>query len=42
MNQTKINITFDHFTLREPVISGIIRRCILAVLDAQRVLGTLF
>ncbi len=37
MNQTKINITFDHFTLREPVISGIIRRCILAVLDAQRV-----
>lgn len=35
MNNTKINLTYEFFTLKEPYISGIIRRCIHAVLQAE-------
>jgi probable rRNA maturation factor len=31
----KINLTFDIFTLKKPFISGIIRKCIDAVLSAE-------
>lgn len=33
----KINITFDCFTLKRPIISAIIIRCIQAALDAEKV-----
>ena len=34
---SKINITFSCFTIKKPIISGIIRRCISAVLDAENI-----
>lgn len=34
---SKINITFDHMTLRRPMITGIIKRCIEATLQAEGV-----
>lgn len=37
MRQTKINITFDVFTLQKPVVAGIITRCIKAVLQEEKV-----
>lgn len=37
MNNTKINLTYEFFTLKEPYISGIIRRCIHAVLQAEEI-----
>ena len=33
----KINLTFDIFTLKKPVVSGIIRKCIEAVLKAENI-----
>lgn len=33
----KINITYDIFTLKQPLVSTIIRRCIQATLDAENV-----
>lgn len=33
----KINLTFDFFTLREPFISSIIKKCITKTLDAESV-----
>lgn len=35
----KINLTFDFFTLREPFISSIIKKCITKTLDAESVLA---
>ncbi len=37
MSKTKINITFDIFTLRQPIVTSIIQKCIEAVLDAEQV-----
>ena len=37
MKNTKINLTFDAFTLKKPVISGIIRKCIEATLEAEKI-----
>lgn len=37
MNETKINITYDIFTLKQHLVSAIIRKCVEAVLDAERV-----
>ena len=34
---TKINITFDQLTLRQPLVSAIIRKCILATLQAENI-----
>ena len=33
----KINLTYDIFTLQQPLVSGIIKKCIGAVLDAEGV-----
>ena len=33
----KINLTFDIFTLQRPAVSGIIKKCIQATLDAEGV-----
>lgn len=33
----KINITFDCFTWKQPIISSIITRCIQATLDAEKI-----
>ena len=33
----KINLTYDIFTLQQPLVSGIIKKCIGAVLDAEDV-----
>lgn len=33
----KINITFDCFTLKQPIISSVISRCIQAALDEEKV-----
>ncbi|MBQ9839115.1 MAG: rRNA maturation RNase YbeY [Oscillospiraceae bacterium] len=35
MNTTKVNITFDIFSLRQQLVSGIIRKCIQAVLTQE-------
>lgn len=35
MKHTKINLTFDIFTLQKPLISQFIRKCIEATLDAE-------
>lgn len=35
MNKIKINMTFDCFTWRRPIISSIIRRCVEATLKAE-------
>lgn len=37
MNNVKINMTFDCFTWKQPVISSIINRCITTALDAEGV-----
>lgn len=37
MSKYKINLTFDVFTLRQPVVTSIIRRCVEATLDAESV-----
>ena len=37
MANHKINISYDIFTLKEPIISAIINRCIQATLDAEGV-----
>jgi probable rRNA maturation factor len=37
MKNIKINLTFDTFTLKKPVISGIIRKCIEATLEAEKI-----
>ena len=33
----KINLTFDIFTLQRPIVTGIIKKCIQATLDAEGV-----
>lgn len=35
MTNTKINITFDHFTIQKPIVSSIIKTCISAVLKQE-------
>lgn len=35
MSKYKINLTFDVFTLRQPLVASIIRRCVEATLDAE-------
>lgn len=35
MSKIKINMTFDCFTLRQPLIAGIIRKCVEATMDAE-------
>ena len=35
--KTKINITFDVFSLKQPVVEGTVKKCIQAVLDAEGV-----
>lgn len=37
MNNTKINLTFDCFTLQKPVVSSIIKTCIYKTLEAEGV-----
>lgn len=37
MMKHKINITFARFTLQQPLVASIIRRCIRATLDAESV-----
>ncbi len=37
MGKTKINITFDIFTIQQPLVASVIRRCILAVLVQEKV-----
>lgn len=37
MKNVKINLTFDGFTLKKPLISGIIRKCIEATLEAEKI-----
>ena len=34
---TKINMTFDCFTMQRPIISAIIKRCIEATLEAEKI-----
>ena len=37
MKKTKINLTFDCLTLRQPIVSAIICKCVEAALDAQKI-----
>ena len=37
MSKYKINLTFDCFTLRQPIVTSIIRKCVEATLDAEGV-----
>ena len=37
MKNIKINLTFDAFTLKKPIITGIIKMCIEATLSADRI-----
>lgn len=37
MNRMKINLTFDIFTLRQPVVTSIIQKCVDATLRAEGV-----
>ena len=37
MKSTKINITFDGYTMKRPLITGIIRKCIEATLAAEKI-----
>ena len=37
MKNVKINLTFDGFTLKKPLITGIIRKCIETTLEAENV-----
>lgn len=37
MTKTKINITFDIFSVQQPLVSAVIRKCVDAVLLAEKV-----
>ena len=37
MSKMKINLTFDIFTLRQPIVTSIIHKCVEAALDAEGV-----
>lgn len=37
MEKTKINITFDVFSLKQPFVESTVKKCIQAVLDAEKV-----
>ena len=37
MSKMKINLTFDVFTLRQPVVTSVIQKCVEATLDAEKV-----
>lgn len=37
MNKMKINFTFDIFTLRQPIVTSIIQKCVEATLSAENV-----
>ncbi len=37
MTKTKINITFDIFSIQQPLVSAVIRRCVDAALLAEKV-----
>ena len=37
MSKYRINLTFDCFTLRQPIVTSIIRRCVEATLEAEGV-----
>lgn len=37
MSKYKINLTFDGFTLRQPIVTSIISKCVEATLEAQGV-----
>ena len=37
MSKIKINLTFDIFTLRQPIVTSIIQKCVEATLDAEGV-----
>lgn len=37
MNNTKINITFDIFSIQQQLVSAVIRKCIEAVISAENV-----
>ena len=37
MSKYKINLTFDVFTLRQPIVASIIRKCVETTLDAESV-----
>lgn len=37
MTKTKINITFDTFSIQQPLVSAVIRKCVDAVLLAEKV-----
>ncbi len=37
MNKMKINITFDVFTLRQPIVTSIIQKCIETTLEAEHI-----
>lgn len=37
MRKHKINITFTCFTLKQPLVASIVRRCVRATLDAENV-----
>ncbi len=37
MAKMKINLTFDIFTLRQPIVTSIIQKCVEATLDAEKV-----
>lgn len=37
MSKMKINMTFDVFTFRQPIVTSIIQKCIEATLDAEKV-----
>ena len=37
MKKNKINMTFDRFSLKQPLVASIIRRCVEATLEAEKV-----
>ena len=37
MSQTKINITYDIFTIQQPLITAILNKCIRATLEAEKI-----
>ncbi len=37
MSKMKINLTFDVFTLRQPIVTAIIQKCVGATLEAEQV-----
>lgn len=37
MSKMKINLTFDVFTLRQPIVTAIIQKCVEATLEAEQV-----